>query len=84
MVLREIVLGRRIPTLPYITSISSREQHGNMDGKDDHDHDDTNMNYDGGKRDLLEMIDSSPPTSATRGGKLDGRSNLKVTHLDSC
>ena len=29
--------GRRIPTPPYITSISSREQHDNMDGEDDHD-----------------------------------------------
>ena len=75
--------GRRIPTPPYITSISSREQHDNMDGEDDHDHDDADMDYDGGKRDLLEMIDSSLPTSATRGGKLDSRSNLKVTHLNS-
>lgn len=73
--------GRRIPTPPYINSISSREQHGHPDGDDDDEHDDADMDYDGGERDLLEMIDSSPPTSATRVSKLDVRSKMAL--LDS-
>lgn len=57
--------GRRIPTPPYINSISSREQHVYPDGDDDDEHDEADMDYDGSERDLLEMIDSSPPISAT-------------------
>ena len=73
--------GRRIPTPPFINSISSREQHGSLNGDDDDEHDDADMSYDGGDRDLLEMIESSPQTSATRGNKLDAR--LKLSHPDS-
>ena len=73
--------GRRIPTLPYINSISSREQHGYPDGDDDDEHDDVDMDYDGGERDLLKMIDSSPPISAMPVSKLDAR--FKMALLDS-